>query len=83
MDIIKLTDEEVTNLTTLRKSEIEFIEQLGQIEYQIQSLELKKDEIKTQLSKFFIKRNVLATELQTKYGQGSINIDSGEFIKDN
>lgn len=83
MEIIKLTEEEITQLTTLRNSEVEFIEQLGQIEYQIQSLQIRKDEIKTTLSKFFDKRNIIAKELQSKYGEGSININSGEFIKDN
>lgn len=83
MEIIKLTEEEITQLTTLRNSEVEFIEQLGQIEYQIQSLQIRKDEIKTTLSKFFDRRNIIAKELQSKYGEGSININSGEFIKDN
>ena len=55
MNKIYLTEEEKEEITDIQTQETEYIGQLGQIEYQIQSL-------------------------QDNYGEGSINIETGEFI---
>lgn len=83
MNVTKLTEDEIKELNQIRDLENNFIAQLGQIEYQIQNLELQKQDLNSQILKFNVTKTNLAQSLQAKYGEGSINIDSGEFIKTN
>jgi hypothetical protein len=46
----------------------------------IQDLELQKQEVTEELKEIKITELKLSQELQSKYGVGTINIDSGEFI---
>jgi hypothetical protein len=46
----------------------------------IQDLELQKQEVTEELKEVKVTENKLSKELQSKYGIGTINIDSGEFI---
>ena len=81
MEKIYITEEEKKELTDLGALENKFIIQLGEIEYQLQELEEQKVEVKKQTTAFKIKRNQLASRLQQKYGEGSINPETWEFIK--
>ena len=56
---------------------------LGQIEYQIQSLKSQKNTINTKLVDFEQRKIKFAQQLQDNYGEGSINIETGEFTKTN
>ena len=57
--------------------------QLGQIEYQFQSLKQQKTTIGENLKQFEQRKAKFAQQLQDNYGEGSINIETGEFIKSN
>ena len=81
MEKIYITKEEKKELTDLGALENKFIIQLGEIEYQLQELEEQKVEVKKQTAAFKIKRNQLASRLQQKYGEGTINPETWEFIK--
>jgi hypothetical protein len=81
MEKVYITEDEKKELTDLGNLENQFIIQLGEIEYQIQNLEDQKLEVKKQIAAFKIKRNQLAARLQQKYGEGSINSETWEFIK--
>ena len=50
MEIKKLTQEEITALKEIQDQNINLIEQFGQIEMQIQILELQKSNLKQTLS---------------------------------
>lgn len=76
-----LTKEEITELQTLRTQEGQLITQLGELEYQLYLLEQSKEAIKRQINNFSQERDKIALRLQEKYGEGSIDIDSGEFKK--
>ena len=54
---------------------------LGQIEYQIQSLDLTKDNLKSEMIKLRDSQSKFGKELTEKYGDGDINIETGEFKK--
>jgi hypothetical protein len=55
--------------------------QLGQTEYQLSYFERNKKEIKKQLEAFETDQKTLAQSLENKYGMGTVNVESGEFIK--
>lgn len=76
-----ITEEEKAKLAELRQREEQIIIGLGQIEYQIQSLELDKDSLTEQLSQLRKDQSTLGQNLTEKYGDGNVNIDTGEFIK--
>lgn len=76
-----ITEEEKTKLSELRQREEKIVIGLGQIEYQIQSLELDKDSLTEQLSQLRQDQMTLGKELTEKYGDGNVNIETGEFTK--
>lgn len=83
MEQVFLTKEEIEKLQVAQQKESNLINQLGQIEYQIQLLQFQKETIKQSISKFQSENLTVGKELQDKYGDGSINIETGEFIKSN
>ena len=83
MNKIYLTEEEKKEITDIQTQENDYMVQLGQIEYQIQSLKLQKNTIGENLKQFEQRKTTLAQQLQDNYGEGSINIETGEFIKSN
>ena len=81
MKKIVLTKEEINELISLQQKQNEFIIQLGQIEYQINSLIKQKEDIKTNINQFEQDQLMLSKKLKEKYGEGTINLENGEFIK--
>jgi|TARA_Y100001963_G_scaffold67612_1_gene94216 hypothetical protein len=81
MEKTVLTKEEITQLSSLQEQQNDFVIQLGQTEYQINLLERQKISIKQQIEKFEESQVQLAKQLEDKYGQGSVNLESGEFLK--
>jgi TolA-binding protein len=81
MENIFLTEEELNKLKQLQKQEGEIVTRLGEIEYQIQVLQSQKE---NEAAKIFTNRqegDMLAQQLQEKYGEGGINMETGYFIK--
>ena len=76
----KLTEQEISSVKEIQKLRAEIIEKYGLIEMSIQDLKLQKQEITEELKEVKVTENKLSKELQSKYGVGTINIDSGEFI---
>ena len=81
MEETVLNKEEITQLSSLQEQQNDFVIQLGQTEYQINLLERQKISIKQQIEKFEESQVQLAKQLEDKYGQGSVNLESGEFLK--
>ena len=76
-----LTKEELENLTSLQQQQNDLIFGLGQVEYQLTYFNKQKDLIHKQLEALEAKQTETAQEIEKKYGQGSVNLESGEFIK--
>ena len=76
----KLTEQEISSVKEIQKLRAELIEKYGLIEMSIQDLKLQKQEVTEELKEIKITELKLSQELQSKYGIGTINIDSGEFI---
>lgn len=74
MSKIKLSKEELQKLQELQSEGNQLIFSLGQLETQ-------KISIFSQIEKIQKERDILGAELQEKYGDGNINIETGEFTK--
>lgn len=74
-----LTQEEVQQLKNIQQERLTLVEQFGILEYNIQDLEQQKQQLKTTLSNLKQKEIELGKVLQEKYGDGTINIEKGEF----
>lgn len=79
MESKKLTAEELNELKEIQMTQEGIISSLGQIETQKQILKNKKDNILNQFSTLQEKQSEVAKNLQEKYGDGNINIETGEF----
>ena len=75
-----LTEAEVSSLKGLKKQYRDLTEATGVIEMQIINLEIKKEQIKEKLKSLQQKEIKLAKELEEKYGNGEISLESGEFL---
>ena len=71
---------ELERLKEIRKTFSDISYKLGQIEMQRLSLKDEKLKIVDQLTKTIESEKEIAKELLNKYGKGTIDIDSGEFI---
>jgi transcription-repair coupling factor (superfamily II helicase) len=80
MKVEKLTEQEISSVKEIQKLRAELIDKYGLIEMSIQDLKLQKQEITEELKEIKVTELKLSQELQSKYGVGTINIDSGEFI---
>lgn len=78
---IQLSQEELDNIKLLQTTQHNLISRFGQVEYQLQVLEAQKNELVTSLARLQEEETNLGNTLTAKYGNGSINIDSGLFTK--
>ena len=79
METKVLTQEEVQQLKNIQQERLTLVEQFGILEYNIQDLEQQKQQLKTILANLKQKEIELGKVLQEKYGDGTINIEKGEF----
>ena len=83
MEKIYLTEEEKKGIVEIQNQENNYMVQLGQLEYQIQLLKLQKITINENLKQFEQRKTKFAQQLQDNYGEGSIDVETGEFTKTN
>jgi hypothetical protein len=81
MEKVLLQKEEIDSLLTIQNEQASLLNEFGQLEIQLQTLTLQKETLIKTLKDLQIKSQKLGKELQQKYGEGTINIESGEFIK--
>jgi DUF438 domain-containing protein len=79
-DKMKLTEEEVSKLKELKNEFQQLTNVVGNLEIQIMDYELKKEQMKISLNSLQQKEFILAKELNEKYGEGSISLETGEFL---
>ena len=83
MEQVFLTKEEIEKLKVIQNNEANLITQFGQLEYQIQSLNLQKENLKNNITKLQTESSNFGKELQDKYGEGTIDVTTGEYTKSN
>jgi len=74
-----LQQEELNKIQELRDGFSNLTNIVGNIEMQILSLELEKDQIKEDLKNLKLKEINLAENLKNAYGDGNISLETGEF----
>lgn len=75
-----LTQEEIDKIKKLKEQFEDLTINAGNIEIQIMNLQLQKDQIKSNLQQLQQQEKVIAQELEEKYGDGTISLESGEFL---
>lgn len=80
MEVKQITPEEIQTVKSIRQERAEIVNQFGEIEVIIQEYEMIKQELKDKLSSLKKREIAIGKELQGKYGEGTINIERGEFI---
>lgn len=75
-----LTQEEIQFLKSIQEKRLQLTEQFGIIEIRFQELELQKEYLKDELKKLRQEEIKTGEALQQKYGDGTINLEKGEFI---
>ncbi len=81
MEKIQLAPEELSRLQEANNKVADIVASLGQIEIQISLLQKNKESLLASFSQIQQDQDQLATELTQKYGDGTIDITSGEFTK--
>ena len=75
-----LTQEEITQLKAIQEKRFQLTEQFGIIELRIQEYNLQKEYLVDELKKLRQEEITAGENLQKKYGDGSINLEKGEFV---
>ena len=79
MDKIKLTEDEIKDLTEVRTNFQKTTLIIGETEIGIMNLKGRKEDLIAALRKLDEKQSELAKKLEDKYGKGSISLDTNEF----
>lgn len=75
----KITDEELKKVEELKQETSQIVYSLGEIQYQRANLDLVEAQVKEQVKEFKAKESRFLNQLKEKYGNVSINIETGEF----
>jgi uncharacterized coiled-coil DUF342 family protein len=76
-----LTQEEIQEIKDFQERRRTIVQQFGILEYNIQDLKSQKQQLVTELSNLKQVETQIGSKLQNKYGEGTIDIEKGEFIK--
>ena len=75
----KITETELQRIELVKKDALEVASALGELSYQKLSIELLIDEQKKRIKQIKDQEESLLQELKDKYGNVSINIETGDF----
>ena len=78
---IKLSQEEINSIKELQNQQQNLITQFGQLEYQMQLLELQKDQLVETMGELQTRETKTGQDLTEKYGNGTVDLESGMFSK--
>jgi DNA repair exonuclease SbcCD ATPase subunit len=79
METKVLTQEELQSLRDLRDQQNNILTGLGSLEYRITLLENNKTALKSQIAELEQANNTLGAQLTEKYGNGTLNLETGEI----
>ena len=80
MEPIKLTEEELTKFAEIQAKNNAVVNQLGNLELTKLQVENRRVEILNFLNELREEENEFGKELTEKYGKGSIDLQTGEFL---
>ncbi len=76
---MQIKEEYKTKIIELRDSFNEIVITLGQLAIQKATIEQDEKYLQEQYQKFGLEEKELLTKIQTEYGEGNLDIDTGEF----
>jgi hypothetical protein len=76
-----LTQEEIQEIKDFQERRRTIVQQFGILEYNIQDLESQKQQLVIELNNLKQIETQIGSKLQNKYGEGTIDIEKGEFVK--
>ena len=77
---IKFTEEELKDVSSIKESFESLTFKFGQIELEIQNLELEKKDLNAELIAIKAKESKIISAITTKYGDGTLDPQTGVFI---
>ena len=80
MENTKLTAEEVERLTKIQQDNAAIATELGNLEITKLQIEARRDKVIEYFNELRTEENSLGEELSKKYGNGTIDLEKGEFI---
>jgi hypothetical protein len=80
MENTKLTVEEVEKLTKIQQDNAAVASELGNLEITKLQIEARRNEVVEYFNKLKEEEQAFGKELSEKYGNGTINLERGEFI---
>tara|TARA_Y100000022_G_C13075755_1_gene295519 strand:+ start:159 stop:419 length:261 start_codon:yes stop_codon:yes gene_type:complete len=78
-DPIKFTSEEIQEIQNLQQLYAAVVNQAGQVHLEEITLHERKGQVEANFEEVKRKEQEILSNLNTKYGQGSINLETGEF----
>jgi hypothetical protein len=75
----KLTPQELQQINLIKSDALEVAALLGELEYQKMSIELDMEEQRKKIKEIRGKEKQVFEEIRSKYGQVSINTETGEI----
>lgn len=75
-----LIEDEISDIKALKEQFKKLTEIIGETEVQIMNLKLRKEQLKINFQQIQQEEATLAKKLEDKYGEGSISLESGEFL---
>ena len=78
---VKLDESEIQKIMDIQQRANRLSMELGKIELSKLSLDKKKDQVFSMLPELEKDENLLMEILKSKYGNGTIDLETGEFVK--
>ena len=78
-DVIKFSDEEIEKIRAIQVEYQQIIYRLGQLEIEKKILDKKSTELNSLYNDILLKETELVTALSTKYGVGTLDLESATF----
>ena len=79
-DPIKFTSDEIQEIQDVQSLYNTIVTQAGQVYLEDLALDKKKDQLESNFEEIRNKESGIISSLTTKYGQGKINLETGEFL---
>jgi hypothetical protein len=76
----KLTEEEIKTIQEIQQSNQALVNELGSLEVTKIQIENRYDELVEYYNELKEKENTFGKELSDKYGNGTIDLEKGEFV---
>jgi stress response protein YsnF len=75
-----LTQEELQEIKSIQTENASLVSQFGELEIVTQNLSLRKEELIKKFKELKNREVKIGQTLQEKYGDGNIDIETGEFV---